>query len=123
MQLLQVRRRSSHARQRRSTATPKPAEHAELMEEDVGPSPSTVPPQHIGHEIQQSLTQGEAAEGGAASDGPSDQTPQQAGSGQFDEGQRREVPKTLASRLSATVAGMFSGRKSSAQQPETQAGK
>ena len=93
------------------------------MAEDVGPSSSTVPPKHTGPGTQQGQTQREAGQGKAAAGGPSEQTLQQAGSGQVADEQGREAPKTLASRLSATVAGMFSGRKSSAQQAETQTGK
>ena len=111
------RRSAAQAHPRRSSATPK---HAELMEEDAGPSTAALPAQHMANDAQQDEMQMESSEGGATAGSPAGGTmDMHAGSGHQSDGHEREAPRTLASRISR-FAGIFTGGKST---PDTPTGK
>lgn len=103
------KRRSAQTHQRRSSATPK---HAEHVEEDAGPSSPASPPQQMTDDAQPDQMQMEASQDGAIAGSPPGQTlDMQADIEPPGKGQNREAPQTLVSRITR-FAGIFTGRKS-----------
>ena len=103
------RRRSAQTHQRRSSATPK---HAEHVEEDAGPSSPALPPQQMTDDAQQDEMHVEPSQDGATTGSPPGQNlDMQADIKPPGDGQNREAPQTLVSRITR-FAGIFTGRKS-----------
>lgn len=113
------KRRSAQTHQRRSSATPK---HAEHMEEDAGPSSPALPPQQLTDDAQLDQMQTEASQDGAIAGSPPDPNLDMQADADIKppgNGQNREAPQTLVSRITR-FAGIFTRRKST---PDVQTGK
>ena len=113
---IQKRRSAQTHHQRRSSATPK---RAQLVEEDAGPSSPSLPPQQMADDAQHDEMHMDASQGGATAGSPPGQNlHMQADIDPHGNGQNREGPQTLVSRITR-FAGIFTGRKST---PDVQIG-
>ena len=100
---MQKRRSAQTHHERRNSATPK---RAQRVDDDAGPSSPSLPPQQVA-EMQM-----EASQGGATAGSPPGQNMgKQAEVEPSGNGQNREAPQTLVSRITR-FAGIFTGRKS-----------